>query len=1257
MNLKVRQPPKISSNDIIKIATLRIHPGIGIARVGNSPEEYFIGPEIPGKRQVPIGGYKDAGDQENHIEPRIKRQAAYFRIFAYDQDENILGEITTEIADITWTIHIANKKAEWDRFRGLEDENLYLQGRRREKKFWRNSYEEDRNILKIDPGPRTLSKLNNKVIFDKGKFKDIEVILGHAIMDEYGRLLVLGGFGKSATTNPNQKLRSFANNDYWYDDVSDGPVSAEVKFKDKSGTNFQAMPSWVIVTPPDFAPAVTNLVTLYDIAKEVAIENGWIKKTDIPSFKDDIFPIFDRTSKLQWVQERVLRAHGANPIMGYDFQEMMTILSTKSNDDRYIKERIKIFEILRNPSVKKIEEANGQYMPYLSGDNGDLTSGVPDTWFTITKTQYEMMKKWKAGQFFDDLRDEADIFEKSIDEITPNDLDRAMLESTAGGPFFPGIEGTWIFRDPKAYREKFRLDDKKFEPGDITKRMACPWQADFYSCKTHWWPAQRPDEVLPSYVLKEILDINGKINALNKESIDSNKVNELELEKEALWTKRTSWTRGLDSNVPSLTEVEGRHAMVNSWHILGFVTDSDKNNIPFELVNSTTEDRKDTKQIPEINRNKYDNLPDEEYFHLLINIEDHADFLPKAKELAINFLSQADFKADANYSPFHYTQEAFDERMQQIYEGYVRTMNDSTWYDSGIINWPVVINRKGDEEVLDSKPFFVGRFSDRVIKERVRQLSPFNLTDGSWLQNILSTGPCDEVQSRLFQVWADEAGNGETELNHPNVYDQLLKSFSIYMPPIKSREFIEQDFLSGAYKAVIFQLGVGLFPQEFLPELLGMTLYLEWEATPTLTPMVRTLHNRFINPQFYRMHVAIDNITAGHGALAKEAIKIYLENKLEEGGEDAVQEHWSRIWTGYVTWATVGGMGMEFFELALILDRKQIDTTSYVLDVDPFQNENSFVQCINKFKESTSPSVLHLRSLLSKDTLSKIKKFNGKFDINLRDQLVNDFNNKLSDEIFWDREAFSDVEFKPDEYKYLMTLISEYEKYEKSGRKDEFSPAWKVEINRRLLNTALKELKPINQTPPFPNYKQYYWKRMAEIVKSKAEIGKHLHRGKKLLVREPSSNQTENIEQREYDLMALFNDPDDLLDKLSRSKWINVNHPNDSEFYNLLGFNGPMYKIFNNKEREVLRDWIESLNEPSQDFNEPQIPVHEDEDDIRQDFKEPEITSPEHGGKLPTHSSRLLETVNNQKSERPNSIFRSPTFSKRRQQIGMGMVH
>ena len=36
--------------------------------------------------------------------------------------------------------------------------------------------------------------------------------------------------------------------------------------------------------------------------------------------------------------------------------------------------------------------------------------------------------------------------------------------------------------------------------------MAIPWQTDFLLCADHWWPSQRPDDVVTEGVIDE--DIN-----------------------------------------------------------------------------------------------------------------------------------------------------------------------------------------------------------------------------------------------------------------------------------------------------------------------------------------------------------------------------------------------------------------------------------------------------------------------------------------------------------------------------------------------------------------------------------------------------------------------------------------------------------------------------------------------------------------------------------------------------------------------------
>jgi len=87
------------------IVEARIHPAIGIARVGNS-KEYFIGPEIPFPVASPLGGYRDDAG-------RLKRQAARFRIYGYDSKGRVLGELTSANAEIVWKVHVVNKKAAW----------------------------------------------------------------------------------------------------------------------------------------------------------------------------------------------------------------------------------------------------------------------------------------------------------------------------------------------------------------------------------------------------------------------------------------------------------------------------------------------------------------------------------------------------------------------------------------------------------------------------------------------------------------------------------------------------------------------------------------------------------------------------------------------------------------------------------------------------------------------------------------------------------------------------------------------------------------------------------------------------------------------------------------------------------------------------------------------------------------------------------------------------------------------------------------
>src|SRR4051812_38901735 len=94
----------------------KIHPSIGVARVGNHRSAFFVGPESPGSpgteiaadgSAAPLGKYKADG--------QIKRQAVRFRVFEYAPDASgklvPVREITDREAKISWKVELVNRKA------------------------------------------------------------------------------------------------------------------------------------------------------------------------------------------------------------------------------------------------------------------------------------------------------------------------------------------------------------------------------------------------------------------------------------------------------------------------------------------------------------------------------------------------------------------------------------------------------------------------------------------------------------------------------------------------------------------------------------------------------------------------------------------------------------------------------------------------------------------------------------------------------------------------------------------------------------------------------------------------------------------------------------------------------------------------------------------------------------------------------------------------------------------------------------------
>src|SRR5262249_38658127 len=142
------------------------------------------------------------------------------------------------VARIEWTVHLANKKPIWYEFLTLRGAAGYTPNHP-----LRNApvtSPAERVKLITDPGPRTLPDRNHSASFSRDDNPDRYPMtfpprdlkpygidtLGAARTDEVGRLLVLGGYGHSGSTIHPPTIQDYANNVGWFDDTSDGPVTA-----------------------------------------------------------------------------------------------------------------------------------------------------------------------------------------------------------------------------------------------------------------------------------------------------------------------------------------------------------------------------------------------------------------------------------------------------------------------------------------------------------------------------------------------------------------------------------------------------------------------------------------------------------------------------------------------------------------------------------------------------------------------------------------------------------------------------------------------------------------------------------------------------------------------------------------------------------------------------------------------------------------------------------------------------------------------
>ena len=508
--------PPCADTTVVRAA---IHPAIGIARIGDSEKEFFVGPEVLEPLPEPPNFYRDPTGA-------LKRQAARFAIYGYNAAGQVVSELTANNANVKWTVHLANKKAQWYQFQAALDIpdaiNMSVPRRNPDIPIAR------RGELAIDPGPRSISGASvsggPEHTFDTGAFKTTIVPLGEIQTDDAGRLLVLGGHGKSASPsnapvyNPNDP-NSFNNADDWYDDISDGPVTAEVSI---AGHSVPVEPAWVAVAPPNYAPDIIDWRTMYDLLVDTYVGIGWMKIPDKVSFTANVLPVLKRLSNLQWVNKGFAAMFGAEGPMNFENPAFIAKLAVTG--DTYKELRQTLLNAFRPENTTSSDRRT---WPWIYGDAfGSFSANSPLNNLALPDLQAYYLQHWVAGDFVNDWNPNATP-PRTIDQVPlqerPATLDAAALHFCLADAFHPGCELTWPMRHPTMYTAPFRirhrppneqepdygpqLNAQNVEqingplyaqgPGDITRWMAIPWQGDTAFCRSGYDPSYDP--YLPTF--------------------------------------------------------------------------------------------------------------------------------------------------------------------------------------------------------------------------------------------------------------------------------------------------------------------------------------------------------------------------------------------------------------------------------------------------------------------------------------------------------------------------------------------------------------------------------------------------------------------------------------------------------------------------------------------------------------------------------------------------------------------------------------
>lgn len=485
---------------------LRIHPAIGIARVGNS-EEYYLGPEtmagmdIPGKTLtggVPIQPGTE-GDTITSADVRdksgkLKRQAARFRIYQYafsDKDglesyptgqgeEVKIGSLVDgkKVTDIIWTVHLANKKANsWLAGDGLAPFQKHGVPDVRNPAFGLHLDDVYRiKKLVIDAGPRALNAgANATVHFDKATpasaynpSQDTITFLPHYPIyfpasespadnsELHSRAITTLG---SITTESNGRLIVLGGYGLACGFDSNGNYSSNAALNGNVNNDY-----WLDDTADG---PVTAVLVFSDGSCREADAGAWVISAD-PAYAPQITNVVTLWDDLYctWLENCGLQPniysdnHYQNTYQVNFSQEVYPVFRAASLQkwNTFLPARA----IAKHDQVGKINADWNEFriMNFIRDPNSTdetqvgsplmpLSLGDADKSFlSPTKAQYFFLQQWAAGNYIKNTENQS----LGAGEA----LDKTILFNCLGGRFSPGIEMSFIVRDINLYQQNWK---------------------------------------------------------------------------------------------------------------------------------------------------------------------------------------------------------------------------------------------------------------------------------------------------------------------------------------------------------------------------------------------------------------------------------------------------------------------------------------------------------------------------------------------------------------------------------------------------------------------------------------------------------------------------------------------------------------------------------------------------------------------------------------------------------------------------------